>query len=365
MQDESKLLSAMIGDIYDAALDPDAWPRALASISASTRSAACTINYHDMSKGVALLAHEHGTDAHFSRLYIERYADKNPLVGAIMSEAIGDPKRMRDLVPSEIFEASQLYLEWCAPQRYDDLLGACIYREGARVGALAVVRRIEDGRYSDADVDLFATIGAHVHRSLSIGDHLALRRADAAIFGSIVERLATAVMLIDQRGWVLYRNEAADQLMSKLKIGRIVNQKLSLNGVDLPTLVANVARRRFHETTIDAGPAERGIKLAAIAMSAGPPAQANPIAIFLTGLPGLAKPSEAFLKTAYGLTPAEIRVAFGLFAGLTPADIAAETGLSIATVRSQIASVRERAGARTTSDLIRLLSAAAAPIVSQ
>jgi DNA-binding CsgD family transcriptional regulator len=364
MQDETRLLSTVIGDVYDAALDPEAWPRALASICACTQSVACTINYHDMSKGAALLAHEHGTDPHFSRLYVEHYADKNPLVAAIMSEAIGDPKRMRDLVPSEVFEASQLYLEWCAPQRYDDLLGACIYREGARMGALAVVRRIEEGRYSDDDVDLFATIGAHVHRSLSIGDHLALRRADAAMFGSIVERLATAVLLIDQGGWVLYRNEAADKLMSKLNVGRIVNQKLSLNGVELQTLVANVARRRFHETTLAAGSAQGGIKLAAIAVSAGPLAQSDPIAIFLTGLPGSARPSEAFLKTAYGLTPAEIRVAFGLLTGLTPADIAAETGLSIATVRSQIASAREKAGAGTTSDLIRLPSAASSPIVS-
>jgi DNA-binding CsgD family transcriptional regulator/PAS domain-containing protein len=364
MQEETKLLSAVIGDVYDAALDPDAWPRALASISACTHSAACTINYHDISKGTALLAHEHGTDPHFSRLYVERYADKNPLVAAIMTEAVGDPKRVRDLVPSQAFEASQLYLEWCAPQRYDDLLGACIYREGVRVGALAVVRRVEDGRYSDDDVDLFATIGAHVHRSLSIGDHLALRRADASMFGSIVDRLATAVLLIDHAGWVLYRNEAADQLMSSQRLGRIVNQKLSLTGVDLQELVASVARRRFFETAISGGSAERGIKLAAIAMSAGPPTRSNPIAIFLTGLPGSAKPSESFLKTAYELTPAEIRVAFGLLAGLAPADIAIASGLSIATVRSQIASVREKVGAGTTSDLIRLLSAASAPIVS-
>ena len=260
MQEETKLLSAVIGDVYDAAMDPDAWPRALASICACTHSAACTINYHDMSKGAALLAHEHGTDLHFSRLYVEHYADKNPLVAAIMSEAIGDPKRMRDLVPSEVFEASQLYLEWCAPQRYDDLLAACIYRDAARVGALAVVRRIEDGRYSDNDVDLFATIGAHVHRSLSIGNHLALRRADAVMFGSIVDRLPTAVLLIDHGGWVLYRNEAADQLMAKQRVARIVNQKLSLNGVDLQVLVASVARRRFYETAIDAGSAERGIQ---------------------------------------------------------------------------------------------------------
>lgn len=364
MQEETRLLSAAMGHVYDAALDPDAWPRALASICECTHSAACTINYHDILKGTALLAHEHGTDLHFSRLYVEHYADKNPLVGAIMSEAIGDPKRMRDLIPSEVFEASQLYLEWCAPQRYDDLLGACIYRDATRVGALAVTRRIEDGRYSDDDVDLFATIGAHVHRSLSISDHLALRKADAAMFGSIVDRLATAVLLIDQWGWVLYKNEAADQMMAKLRLGRIVNQKLNLYGVDLQALVASVARRRFYETAIAAESAEGGFKLSAIAMSAGPPAQSNPIAIFLTGLPGSARPSETFLKTAYGLTPAEIRVALGLFAGLTPADIAAETGLSIATVRSQIASVRAKSGAGTTSDLIRRLSAASAPIVS-
>ena len=261
MHEQAKLLSAVMGDVYDAALDPDAWPRALASICECTRSAACTINYHDISKGTALLAHEHGTDPRFSRLYVERYADKNPLVPAIMSEAVGDPKRIRDLLPSEVFEASQLYLEWCAPQRYDDLLGACIYRDAARVGALAVVRRIEDGRYLDDDVDLFATIGAHVHRSLSIGDHLALRRADAAMFGSIVDRLPTAVLLIDNGGWVLYRNEAADRLLSKQGVGRIVNQKLESERAQFTSahrrgrataVLRNSDRRRVFRTTTEA-----------------------------------------------------------------------------------------------------------------
>jgi DNA-binding CsgD family transcriptional regulator len=359
---ETKALSGAIGHIYDAAIDPDIWPSALASICELTRSAAGTINYHDMSRGTALLAHEHGTDPYFSRLYLERYADKNPLVSGTAMSAIGDPKRIGDLIPYDAFRDSVLYREWCAPQGYEDLLAACIYRDATRVGALAVTRGTEVGLYTAADVDLFAVISSHVCRALTISNHLSLRKADAQTFGSIVDQLSAAVMLIDPAGWLLYQNEAASRFLADHDVGRVVNQKLTLDGVDMKDLARGIARRRFYETSLSVGPDERAIKIAAVAVGTGGPSPSSPIAIFLTGLPGATKPSKTFLKSAYGLTAAEMRVVFGLLDGSSAADIARGARLSVATVRSHIASVREKTGARTQTDLVRLLAAAASPV---
>jgi DNA-binding CsgD family transcriptional regulator/PAS domain-containing protein len=366
MGTELTALSDTIGGIYDAAVDPGVWPAALGGICGLMGASAGTINYHDMVQGTALIAHEHGTDPHYSRLYLEEYALKNPLVQAINVQAVADPRRICDLIPYEAYRESELYRGWCAPQRYEDLIAACIYRDPSRVGALAVVRLQEEGRYSDDDADLFAIVSAHVNRALRISNHLELRKADAAAFGAVVEQLSTAVLLVDPAGWLLYRNEAARRVLAESGIGHVAQERLVLNGVDLKDLLAAVAARRFYETALPLPVGGEALRIAAVAVQAdaptGPGAGTGPVAIFLTGQPGSAKPSEGFLKSAYRLTPAETRVVFGLFDGLSPADIATHAGASVATVRSQIASIREKTGARNQTDLIRLLASAANPV---
>jgi DNA-binding CsgD family transcriptional regulator/PAS domain-containing protein len=371
MGTELAALSDTIGGIYDAAVDPGVWPAALGGICGLMGASAGTINYHDMVQGTALIAHEHGTDPHYSRLYLEEYALKNPLVPAINIQAVADPRRICDLIPYEAYRESELYRDWCAPQRYEDLIAACIYRDPGRIGALAIVRLDDEGRFSEDDVDLFAIVSAHVNRALRISNHLELRKADAAAFGAVVEQLATAVLLVDPAGWLLYRNEAARRLLAESGVGHVAQERLVLNGVDLKDVLAAVAARRFYETALplpaggpNGGPNGGGeaFRIAAVAVQADASAGTGPVAIFLTGPPGSAKPSEGFLKSAYRLTPAETRVVFGLFDGLAPADIATHAGASVATVRSQIASIREKTGARNQTDLIRLLASAANPV---
>ena len=63
------------------------------------------------------------------------------------------------------------------------------------------------------------------------------------------------------------------------------------------------------------------------------------------------------LRTLYGLTRAEARLAVVLAAGRTPQAAAAELGVSPHTVRSQLKSVLQKTDTRRQSDLMRLLVA--------
>ena len=62
------------------------------------------------------------------------------------------------------------------------------------------------------------------------------------------------------------------------------------------------------------------------------------------------------LGTLYGLTPAETRLAAGLFDGMTPGVYASEAGVSIHTVRTQIRSILEKTNTARQVDLIKLLA---------
>jgi DNA-binding CsgD family transcriptional regulator len=57
-----------------------------------------------------------------------------------------------------------------------------------------------------------------------------------------------------------------------------------------------------------------------------------------------------------GLTPAETRVLVALCQGVPPTGVAAELGVGIATVRTQIGSIRQKTGAASIRALVRLVA---------
>jgi DNA-binding CsgD family transcriptional regulator len=65
-------------------------------------------------------------------------------------------------------------------------------------------------------------------------------------------------------------------------------------------------------------------------------------------------PSEAQLRSLFGLTPAEARVAC-LLVVETVEEVAASLGVSVATVRSHVQKLLAKTGTRRQSELVRLL----------
>jgi DNA-binding CsgD family transcriptional regulator len=67
-------------------------------------------------------------------------------------------------------------------------------------------------------------------------------------------------------------------------------------------------------------------------------------------------PSEALLEQAFGLTPAEARLASQIAAGKTLAEIATEEGSARETLRSRLKSVFHKTGTGRQAELTLLLS---------
>ena len=65
---------------------------------------------------------------------------------------------------------------------------------------------------------------------------------------------------------------------------------------------------------------------------------------------------HALLQQAYGLTPAEARLAMLIFEGHSPGDAATSLQVGIATVRTQLSAILKKTGARKQAELIRRLS---------
>ena len=77
MASESAELSAVIGDIYDAAIDPALWQRALGSICAFVGGSSAALLWHDSAKERSEALHLFNVDPYYLRLYFEKYLPLN------------------------------------------------------------------------------------------------------------------------------------------------------------------------------------------------------------------------------------------------------------------------------------------------
>lgn len=97
-----------------------------------------------------------------------------------------------------------------------------------------------------------------------------------------------------------------------------------------------------------------------IAIAPLPAGHEHGVAALLIADPAGQPPTETTLRTLYGLTRAESRVAVALLRGSTPDEIADAFEVSIATIRTHLQRIFTKTATRRQSELIRLLVAATA-----
>ncbi|MBI3349590.1 MAG: hypothetical protein HY020_20570 [Burkholderiales bacterium] len=181
-------------------------------------------------------------------------------------------------------------------------------------------------------------------------------RLDAAEFTEMLEELDTGVIVCSAEGRLELANNAARREL-------LGGHPLAVDAVGwlclapgaqaaLPqwqsALRAAALTRRRQMLALSDGPQR-------LMVSVMPLGQTHPWALVMLGrrqpAPDLA---VEMLGSLYALTSAEQRILVGLLAGQRVEAIACERGVTIATLRSQVGSLREKLGAGRLEDLVRL-----------
>ncbi|HKA73667.1 MAG TPA: LuxR family transcriptional regulator, partial [Xanthobacteraceae bacterium] len=79
---EAQQVSSLIGDIYDAALDPELWTRVLQKGCAFVGGVASNLYSEDSATRTGNIHYTWGVDRHYGRLYYDRYIKFNPFTTA-------------------------------------------------------------------------------------------------------------------------------------------------------------------------------------------------------------------------------------------------------------------------------------------
>src|ERR1700730_5882804 len=113
---EVERASALIGDIYDAALDPALWPDVFDGISAYLGTAIASLTSHDNFRQSAEFHFISTRDRHYQKLYFDSYFRINPIFPTVIFNDIEKTLSMPDVIPHAELCKSKFGREWLAPQ---------------------------------------------------------------------------------------------------------------------------------------------------------------------------------------------------------------------------------------------------------
>lgn len=353
----------LIDTIYEAALLPDAWPRAIDAVSAAA-GAAGGIVFAANSRFSGWTATE--SLRRTGELFIEQdWITRNARTPLIIARA--QPGFLRD---SDVFDDETLADD---PMQKQLLVPAGLGREIATLIATPTGERIvfsmhrplAMGRYDDRIVDRLDALRPHIARATLLSTRLGMERMQAAV--AVLDAVGLAAAITGRRGQVMVSNRLFDA------VPQIVPRAFSRIG-----LRSAGANRQLIQAldTIDRGLASADCSILLAGEPDAPGAPATPDAILhlvplrrqardlllgaesvmiVTANGDSALPSFDLLQGLFDLSPGEARIARDIMSR-SVGEIAAGASVSAETVRSQLKAVFRKTNTHKQSSLVALLT---------
>jgi DNA-binding CsgD family transcriptional regulator len=367
--------SAMVGDIYDAALDPALWPDVLAQSSKFVGGCAAGLYSKDSVARSADINPNFtfGADAHSQQSYVENYARMDPTTTGLFFFGVGEIIDTAAIIPRAEFHETRFYREWAEPLGWVDAVHSLLEKSTSSYSVFSVFR------HDPIDEDCrqrMRLLVPHIRRSALIGKTIELKTAEAATLADTLDAVTAGTFLVDSVGRLVHANARGHALISEESLlraaaGRLVASQadadqtlrdafaacehgdvsLGTQGISVP-LTASGQPYIAHVLPLTAGARRKaGARCAAVA------------AVFVrkAGLSAPAAPEV--IARLYRLTPSELRVLLTLFDTNGVPDIADVLGISETTAKTHLRRLFEKTGTKRQADLVKLVAGFAAPVI--
>ena len=368
---EVEAFSALVGDIYDASLDPGLWPSVLQKAGRYIGGSGAGLTSQETWRRSARLHFTWGTDPHYMRLYEEKYHKLNPAFPTVLFFAVEEPHSIvPDCITRDEFCRSRFGKEWLLPQGMIDGLFANLEKSAAAASTLFVTRTLSDGFADDEMRRRFALVVPHVRRAVLIGKVIDLKTVEAAALADSLDTLTAGMFLVDATGRIIHANASGHSMVTDAKALRAPSGRLGAidasadqalldsfvaasrgdaalgrKGIAVPLKAHNEERYVAHVLPLTSGSRRKaGVSYAAAATVFVQKAALD-----------LPSPPEAVGKE-FQLTPAELRVLFAIVEVGGAPEVAKVLGLSEPTVKTHLRHLFEKTGTRRQAELVKLVA---------
>jgi DNA-binding CsgD family transcriptional regulator len=364
-----EVLSKLLTGLYDAAADPNLWDVFLQQLAQRVGATSAGLIMVDMDRDAFAVSKSWNVDPEAKRQYKEHY-------GSI------DVWTQRAILRPEGFVCTSAVL--CPPtemarQEYNDFLlrfsashgmFGMVENTGESLASIGFYRDLSQPEFDSAEVQLLSFLVPHAHQAFKLHKQFSNLKAQQEGIDKALDMFPTGIVFLDARGQIVFMNRKASEIVSQrdgllvtrngLRAERQEESALIAKAVQQATSTSKADKLAVTGTLFVSRHARQPLQVlvcpirdsANTALGAAPSAR---VIAFITDPSETRRPTQDVLRTLFGLTPAECRVALLLSDGHATAKIADMVGVTSHTVRSQIKSIFSKTGVSRQSELIRLL----------
>jgi DNA-binding CsgD family transcriptional regulator len=376
--DQAELLSALIGEIYDAALDPSLWTDVVGKAGRFVGGLGATLFSKDaVSKSGNVYCESDGIPDTFWQLYFDKYVKFDPATTGQFFSELDQPVATANLLPCGEFLETRLHKEWAHPQGSVDLVTALLDKSSTSAAFFGVFRHERDGVADDETRRRMQLIVPHIRRAVLVGRLIDRRQAEAATLADTLDGLSAGMCLVDAEGRIVHANAACQLIFG-------ARDFLSVNGGRLVASDAE-ADQTLRELFAAAGGGDTAIGIRGIALTlttsdgesyvarvlpltSGARRRAGigttAVAALFVHKASLAIPSSPeIIARHFKLTPAELRVLLATVEVGGVPEIAEALGIADTTVRTHLGNLFEKTGTGRQADLVKIVAGFSTPLL--
>jgi DNA-binding CsgD family transcriptional regulator len=364
-------LSRLIAGIYDAALEPNRWPDVLARVVDFVGGHGGCLLAKDPTSREIDTHWQAGVTPHYMQLYTETYSKLGPLAKLSFGD-VGQIVSVPDVVAYDDFRRGRFFREWAQPQGWVDVAVAVIEKSADRWSFLGISRNATNGMVDDEMRRRVSLTLPHVRRALRVGSSLARRQADADAFSDVLDHLSAGLFLLDAQGRIVHTNSAADGMLSDGGLLRAVGGRLVGGAVPVERALRDSAISPGNDdmalgragvvVPLRTGDGERYIARALPLVDAQQRGGEAATAVFVRRATMESPSPPDVIAETYKLTPTELRVLTALVEIGGVPDVAAALGVAETTVKTHLARLFAKTGARRQAELVKLVAGFAMPL---
>jgi DNA-binding CsgD family transcriptional regulator len=374
---DAEQLSALIGEIYDAALDPALWPQVLPKSAQFVGGRAAALFYKNAASKSGDVAYDCGIDPYYRQLYFDKYIKLDPLtVGHFFAE-VEQPVAVADIMSYDEFLETRAYQEWGRPQGLVDVLNVALDKTATSAAMYCVFRHARDGRVDDQMRRRMRLIVPHMRRAVLIGNVIDLKTAEADGFADTIDGISAGMFMVDASARIVHANASGHAMLAQGSPLRAVGGKLAPNdasaeqgldevyamaergdaavgvkGIAIPLMALDGERYVAHVLPLTSGARRRaGGTYAATA------------AVFVHKAALDAPSPQEVIGKLYKLTPTELRVLLAVVEVGGASEVAEALGIAESTVRTHLLRLFAKTGAKRQADLVKLVASYTNPLV--